>query len=69
MIRSRRWKLVHYKGESYGQLFDLDNDPGEVNDLWNDPAAAEPKAQLLASLREWLIDSNYNTRDFSLNWR
>lgn len=69
MIRSRSWKLVHYKGESYGQLFDLENDPGEVNDLWNDPAAAEPKAQLLASLREWLIDSNYNTRDFSLNWR
>lgn len=69
MIRNRRWKLVHYKGESYGQLFDLEADPGETHDLWDNPEASSAKTQLLDTLREWLIESNYNTRDLSIDWR
>jgi arylsulfatase A-like enzyme len=69
MVRSETWKLVHYKGQSYGQLFNLESDPGEVHDLWSDPAANDAKQHLLGVLRDWLIDSNYHTRDSMAEFR
>jgi len=36
MIRKRNWKYVAYVDER-PQLFDLENDPDELNDLWHDP--------------------------------
>jgi len=63
MVRDRRMKLVHFKDADYGQLFDLEADPGEVRNLWHDPAHAATKERLLAVLRDWLIDSHYRTRD------
>jgi len=69
MVRSREWKLVHFLDEPFGQLFDLVNDPEEVNNLWDDPAAADKKHELLAVLREWRIRSQYHTRDWGKEWR
>ncbi len=37
MLRSLRWKLVRYPGHE-DQLFDMERDPYEVNDLAHDPA-------------------------------
>ncbi len=65
MVRSREWKLVHFLDEPFGQLFDLADDPGEVHNLWNDPAAADNKSELLDVLREWRIRSQYHTRDWA----
>lgn len=69
MVRSRTHKLVHFKGEAYGQLFDLERDPGEVRDLWDDPAHAHVRRELLDVLRDWLIESNYRTRDWMAEFR
>lgn len=33
MLRENNWKLVHYMGGFRPQLFDLENDPWEINDL------------------------------------
>lgn len=63
MVRSADSKLVHFKGESYGQLFDLKADPYEQRNLWHEPAHAPRKQQLLDVLRDWLIESNYAARD------
>ena len=63
-MRSDDWKLVHFLGESYGQLFDLGADPDERENLWDDPEAAEAKRDLLATLREWRIESSYRARDW-----
>ncbi|TVQ35666.1 MAG: hypothetical protein EA356_07170 [Geminicoccaceae bacterium] len=52
------------KGADYGQLFDLEADPGEVRNLWDDPAHGSVRDDLLAVLRDWLIESNYRTRDW-----
>ncbi len=68
-VRSDGWKLVHFKGSSDGQLFDLKNDPGEVRNLWNDPAYEERKRELLDVMRDWLIESNYRTRDVMVGAR
>lgn len=69
MVRSRTKKLVHFKGADYGQLFDLEADPGEVRNLWDKPEMQATKGELLAVLRDWLIESNYKTRDWMAEWR
>ena len=47
MYRTRSHKLVVYHGHGLGELYDLDADPGEFDDLWDDPAAAAVKSELL----------------------
>ncbi len=62
MVRSRTHKLVHFKGETYGQLFDLAKDPGETHNYWDAPDYADVKRELLDVMRDWLIESGYRTR-------
>ena len=69
MVRSQDWKLVHFLGESFGQLFHLAEDPSEVNNLWDSPAASQKKQELLHTLLEWRIRSQYDTCDRSQDWR
>ncbi|MCO6459332.1 MAG: sulfatase-like hydrolase/transferase [Pirellulaceae bacterium] len=69
MVRNKAWKLVHFLDEPYGQLFDLAQDPDEVCNLWMDPSAQTMKQELLAVLREWRIRSQYQTADWSADWR
>lgn len=47
MYRTRTHKLVVYHKEGLGELFDLDNDPWEHNNLWDDPAAMSIKSELI----------------------
>lgn len=42
-----RHKMVVYHGLGLGELYDLDADPGEFDNLWDDPAAAVLKAGLV----------------------
>ena len=47
MYRDRRYKLVRYHGHDLGELFDLQEDPGEFDNLWHDPAYAAVRLDLL----------------------
>ncbi len=69
MVRSPRWKLVHFAGEEFGQLFDLENDPLEEHCLWHDPGVQAVKQSLLDELREWHIRSAVHTKDWFSRWR
>ena len=62
MIRSRDWKLVHFVDGACGQLFDLKADPGEVRNLWDDPACARVKQRLLGELLNWRIRSGLRSQ-------
>ncbi|MDD9267313.1 sulfatase [Paenibacillus sp. GCM10023248] len=42
-----RYKITVYYNQTYGEIFDLQEDPGEVRNLWNDPASAALKSELL----------------------
>jgi len=64
MVRSDDWKLVHFLDQPYGQLFDLEADPEETENRWDDPAAAEKKRELLAALREWRIRSGHDANEW-----
>ncbi|QDV63161.1 sulfatase family protein [Crateriforma conspicua] len=69
MVRDRQYKLVHFLDEPDGQLFDLQADPGELDNRWNDANLAEVKQRLLAELREWRIRSGLTTKDWCQDWR
>jgi len=69
MVRNRDWKLVHFLGCEDGQLYDLNADPGEIHNLWWNPAYKTEREALLAELRDWLIRSNLQTADWTIPWR
>ena len=69
MVRSREWKLVHFLGESFGQLFNLAHDLGESHNLWDDPSVEAKKHELIKELLEWHVRSQYHTRDWGREWR
>ena len=69
MVRSHDWKLVHFVDCTEGQLFDLRDDPGEVFNLWDDPAHQDRKRELLDVLRDWRITSDVHTAGWSAAWR
>lgn len=53
MLRTRRWKYVHFTGFA-PQLFDLENDPDEFQDLGQDPAHAPVRDDMHQRLLERL---------------
>ncbi|MBT3276193.1 MAG: sulfatase-like hydrolase/transferase, partial [Spirochaetales bacterium] len=48
MYREERWKLIIYHGLKYGELYDLENDPGEFENLWEDSSVSDTKTDLTA---------------------
>ena len=69
MVRSADWKLVHLVDSQEGQLFDLRQDPDEVDNRWDDPSCAEQKRALLDELRQWRIQSDVHTAGWTAAWR
>ena len=53
MIRTHRWKLIHYPQIDKYQLFDLAHDPYELKNLADDASLAEQRDRLCKGLREW----------------
>ncbi|UQZ86137.1 Arylsulfatase [Paenibacillus konkukensis] len=59
MIKDERWKLIRYTKTADGQgtdklqLFDLQEDPWEINDLSGLPEYADKVEELLYKLRKW----------------
>ena len=49
-IRSADWRISVFHGVTWGELYDLKNDPGELYNLWDAPEAAEAKAQMMEAL-------------------
>ncbi|MBM3786758.1 MAG: DUF4976 domain-containing protein [Acidobacteria bacterium] len=50
MLRNERYKLVHYHGHSLGELYDLERDPHEFTNLWDDPRHSALKMDLTKQL-------------------
>ena len=43
----RRYKMTVYRDRAYGEMFDLEADPNELENLWDDPAQTALKLNLL----------------------
>ena len=57
MIRSKKWKLVHYLDSEEGQLYNLTDDPAENENLWNHEMHKSKKEFLLSELLNWRVES------------
>lgn len=44
---NERYKITVYYNQTYGEIFDLQEDPQELNNLWDDPAFASLKSELM----------------------
>lgn len=55
MIRNEEHKLVHYPGQSYGELYDVANDPEEIRNLYDDPEYRALRDQMRCDLLDRLI--------------
>ena len=54
---TERHKITVYRNDDWGELFDLESDPGEVNNLWCDPAAADLKSRMLHQFIQAVLQS------------
>ncbi|GAA4333112.1 sulfatase-like hydrolase/transferase [Pigmentiphaga soli] len=45
-----RWRITVYRGVQWGELYDLQEDPLEMVNLWDDPGCAAAKQRLLFQL-------------------
>ena len=52
MVTDQNWKYIYYKGFP-PQLFDLNDDPGELNDLGQDPQMASVRQRMQDALFDW----------------
>jgi arylsulfatase A-like enzyme len=59
MVRTNRWKLNYYVGHG-GELYDLEDDPGEWNNLYEEPARQRVVRELKGVLLDWLISADEN---------
>jgi arylsulfatase A-like enzyme len=55
MVRTTEWKLVHYPGQKYGELYDLRKDPDEYENLYASPEVRLEKAEMYRMLADWMI--------------
>ena len=68
MIRRGPWKLNYYHGYDRPQLFNLDTDPGEWNDLAADSAYSTVRDELLDEVRAgWSGDTVLRTLETTQN--
>ena len=50
MVRTERHKLIAAHGHPVSELYDMQEDPGETRNLWDDQAAAGVKTEMLVRL-------------------
>ena len=64
MLRSQTHKLVYYIGQDEYEFYDLEADPNEFNNLWQDEASSDLRHAYLRKLLDFLATSNYFTNGY-----
>lgn len=59
MVRTETRRMIHYAGQPYGEYYDMDADPWELNNLWADPARQDEIQKLRMAYLEWREVSTY----------
>jgi arylsulfatase A-like enzyme len=52
MVRSEQYKLIRWHGLDEGELYDINEDPDETNNRYEDPSYQDVRAQMLARLSD-----------------
>lgn len=56
-VRTKDWKLNYYDQARYGELYDLQADPSEFNNLWHDPHRKDTREMMMQTLLTRMIDT------------
>jgi arylsulfatase A-like enzyme len=56
-IRTDRYKLAYFRDPGTGELYDLQEDPGEVENLWASQGARGLHAEMMEKLMARMIDT------------
>jgi len=67
-LRTERWKLIHYPGRPYGELYDLTRDPDEFDNLWSNPQCRAVRTDLERRLLDRLIETQEPLPRREHNW-
>ena len=67
MMRSPTHKMVYYIGQEIGELYDLQADPDELWNKWDDLDCADVKNKMQQDLLAWLATSNYYNAGYKRN--
>jgi arylsulfatase A-like enzyme len=51
-----RWRITLYRGVSWGELYDLQSDPHELHNLWDEPDSAAAKLELTEHLLQKMME-------------
>ncbi len=57
MVRNRKYKIISSHGGEPGELYDMENDPGENRNLWNHPEYSEIKIKMLERVADRLAET------------
>jgi choline-sulfatase len=57
MVRWGDWKMIYYPGRSVGELYNLNDDPDEQDNLWDALHRSEPGQTMKNMLLEWAFTS------------
>ncbi|MDI4232592.1 sulfatase-like hydrolase/transferase [Bradyrhizobium sp. Arg237L] len=63
MRRDARWKAVWYLGESCGELYDLEADPDELQNLWDSKQHVQIRNEFVQHIQDWLIRGAIENRE------
>ena len=47
------WRMTYWLEDNFGELYNRDDDPDEVHNLWDDPTSAKAKAELM---EKWMLE-------------
>ena len=59
MVRTPRYKIVVVHGQDVGELYDLEKDPNETDNLWENDEFIHVKVNMLKRLSDrmsWTVD-------------
>jgi arylsulfatase A-like enzyme len=59
-VRTTKYKFIeNYEENDIDELYDLEKDPGEMNNLINSPAHQEIKAEMMKELQRLKAETGY----------
>jgi arylsulfatase A-like enzyme len=60
-VCDKYYRLMYFAALGYGEFYDLQKDPGEINNLWDDPEYTVPKMEMLQKLLSFTLEYETET--------
>ena len=65
-LRTERYSINVYGTHSDGEMYDLEIDPGQLRNVWSDPAYSSVKSDLLVQLVRCSAEATFDASNIAL---